>query len=154
MLWFTPTWHDDRTETDRFSILHGVRIGGSCGLVRTLFTCSLHDEASSEKQRWVQTHTEPWQEWKNTKFPSPPFQILHTSVCKYKDKCRTVSSNHTQHPPTTIKNTLTGRGPRPDLRLSVITGVGYLFDRSAQKHARSTQHSGSFNSVRIIKWEA
>lgn len=152
MVWFTPTWHDDRTETDRFSILYGLRIGGSCGLVRTLFTCWLHHEASSENQRRVRTHAESWQEGKNAKFQSPEFQILHTSVYKYKDKCRTVSSNHAQHPTTNINCTLTGRGPRLELSLSVITGVAYLFDRTGQKQGRSTQHSSSFNTFRISKW--
>lgn len=152
MLWFTPTWHDDRTETDRFSILYGLRIGGSSGLVRTLFKCSLHDKASSENRRRVQRHAESWQEWKNTKFQSPEFQILHTSMYKCKDKCRTVSSNPAQHPTTNTKCTLTGHGAWLDLSLTVITGVGYLFDRTGQKHGRPTQHSSSFNTFRISKW--
>lgn len=139
MLWFTPTWHDDKTEKDRFSILYGLRIGGSCGLVRTLLTCSLHDEASAENQRRVQTHAEPWQEWKNTKFQRPKFQILHTSVNKYKDKCRSASSNHAQPYRTNIRCTLTvhlrsSAGPQPEC----YHGMGYLFDRTGQKQGCST----------------
>lgn len=122
-------------------------------LVRTLLTCSLHDEASSENQRRVQTHAEPWQEWKNTKFQSPKFQILHTSVNKYKDKCRSASSNHAQPYRTNIRCTLTGRGPRLDLSPCVITGwVICLTELVRSRDARLIP--SSFITFRISKWWA
>lgn len=50
-------------KTTDFSTLYSLCTGGGCGLVRTLATCSLHEEASSEKPstgpdaRRVLTHT-------------------------------------------------------------------------------------------------
>lgn len=69
-------------------------------------------------------------------------------VYKYKDKCRTVSSNHIQHPATNVQCTLPGHS------LSGNTGVGYLFDTTGQKQRRSTQPTCSFNTFTIRKREA
>lgn len=71
------TWRQHRSR----QTFH-LRIGGSCGLVRSLFTCSLHDEASSENQRRVQTHAEDWhtpsEEWKRTPFQNQRDPNRHT----------------------------------------------------------------------------
>lgn len=58
-------------------------------------------------------------------------------------------SNQAGHPAD--EATLTGRGPRQNLLLSVFTGAGYLFDRSGQRQERSSQHSHSINTFVINK---
>lgn len=129
MLWFPPTWHDDRTETDRFSILDGLRIGGSCGLVRTLLTCSLHDEASSENQRRSRRTPSPDTNEKaqNSRVQSSKsFTLAWININTNAELCCQTMLSIPQQTPNFC--TLTGRGPRLDRGLAAITGLGYLFE--------------------------